>query len=1675
MLKYKKQGKKAIMVGAAVALFSQYSLPTIQAFAAEVTENTELDNLKVAVLSDPHYFPSALVTNTENEQYQNYMAKELYLLKEADEIFVAALKQAASGNPDILLIPGDVTKNGEVIGTQEVAYLLNEFEKATGIDVFVVNGNHDLYSGAFAFNGPNGDKQAVEHVSYEAYQEQYANFGYQDEQQQFQTVYFGDNPDEVNATIHPELSYVARPKAGYVILALNSQLFTTDANGQIKMNGAGFNEDLLQWAEQQIKEAEANGETVIAMMHQGLLPHALSSELAVGDAIINNYEEVATRLADAGLRYVFTGHMHENDIAEFTTPTGNTIYDIETAATPSYGSPVRTVEFTKQETKKAGEETIKETVHVRSESVKATENIADLQTYIYDSIYKDSQYLQIKLGGALESLVNSLAEINLYELIFGAADVNDVIAHASQTSEDVAALATYAQTHIAPLIEEQDTPAFFTEMTASLAQAFDGKQIKTAEYGKLTFKYDAKTQVMTALDSANNVRAEFTLEAFIKDIVKKIDEQVLDAGVLNGEIQNLITNILNITVFESSAGEDKTLQDVLNLFLIDHFLGAEDLSGWAQELLDQLQTGEGISELIDNVIGSLLELIPTLLNKVEVDVTTLTTDKFLQLAINMLLGKDKSLYNALDKLGINLVDVIKQPLDEYLGAYITPSFEKQMGVLIGDLIYGLAGDDTQDDAIDGAARILTYEGVQPQAPSISNGLLPHSVAVTFGADETTQKAFSWYTGKNVPTNEIQFVKANEVVTQANGEIDFTHATSINADSEIVKRSFPTIDLGIIAITKDKEVARHQVVIDGLQPGTTYYYRVGDATTGIFTDTATFETAQTNDDAFTFLNFADTQSMLESEYEQWGAIVEEAFSLYPEAKFATHAGDMVDNGKNELQWQWFLNKPQADLMNTSIVTASGNHEDSGEAHTKHFNIQDLPVQDLETGAYYKVDYGNVLVMVVNTNNLGDDQALSADQVEWLTQTANESDAKWKIIQTHKAPYSNGSHYKDADVIAIREQFDSLMTALDIDFVLEGHDHTYARSEYLVNGEIETDLIKETREINGATYETAMNPQGTVYAITGTTGPKFYQPQETGLPLAYTPDIQNPVFASISVDGDYLTYTAHEMNLATQTTTIIDSFAIEKTEAKADTIAPVITGVEANGNYYIDRTVQVSDNTNIAAVTINGVPVDEKYEIPATHEAKTYTVVATDEAGNKTEVTFTMQALPTVDDIRYGAESLARIEAIQTEFAAMKHTLYGERVSFYTNLIANLTQAYEQSGIVMDNFIEQVTQLPEAEALTAADVPTVKAILAIYAEFTAEEQAVLPSEIITKIEAARLAIQVTSLTTTDGKVTATFTGAQIEMEHMDKQPYFELGTTLEAWPHSDSEQGMFTIEAYLDKIPATFTGTLQVIVDMTDFVLNENHKLFQIAADGLTAVEVPVQVTGAQQLLFETQVLGKFALIEVATVGALSTLQTLIETAEAIDPTHYTAATVAELQTAIEAAKATLNLQVPTVAQVQTSQTTLQAAIDALEEKVEIAPEVNKTELSELVQVISTVDLSAYTTASQDRLMQALATAQAVLNDEAATQKIVDETVAQLRTAFEQLVEKDSNENPLPDGETNPTPPSGTTPDNSTSPNPDENTASKLPNTGEQAVATIGGMGIVLATIGAIILRRKTKKV
>ena len=47
------------------------------------------------------------------------------------------------------------------------------------------------------------------------------------------------------------------------------------------------------------------------------------------------------------MQYVFTGHMHANDIASITTENGNTLYDIETGSVVTYPSPARSVTITR--------------------------------------------------------------------------------------------------------------------------------------------------------------------------------------------------------------------------------------------------------------------------------------------------------------------------------------------------------------------------------------------------------------------------------------------------------------------------------------------------------------------------------------------------------------------------------------------------------------------------------------------------------------------------------------------------------------------------------------------------------------------------------------------------------------------------------------------------------------------------------------------------------------------------------------------------------------------------------------------------------------------------------------------------------------------------------------------------------------------------------------------------------------------------------------------------------------------------------------------------------------------------------------------------------------------------------------------------------------------------------
>lgn len=113
---------------------------------------------------------------------------------------------------------------------------------------------------------------------------------------------------------------------------------------------------------EQIQAARQRGDTVIGLQHHGMVPHFSMEPDLLPMYLVNDYERLAAVYADAGMSYIFTGHMHANDIATVTTEAGNTLYDIETGSVVTYPSPARCVTFTR--TIENG--TVKESMDIRT-------------------------------------------------------------------------------------------------------------------------------------------------------------------------------------------------------------------------------------------------------------------------------------------------------------------------------------------------------------------------------------------------------------------------------------------------------------------------------------------------------------------------------------------------------------------------------------------------------------------------------------------------------------------------------------------------------------------------------------------------------------------------------------------------------------------------------------------------------------------------------------------------------------------------------------------------------------------------------------------------------------------------------------------------------------------------------------------------------------------------------------------------------------------------------------------------------------------------------------------------------------------------------------------------------------------------------------------------------------
>ncbi|MGD9505133.1 MAG: choice-of-anchor I family protein [Syntrophobacteraceae bacterium] len=292
--------------------------------AAQVLTSSGALAAKFAVIADPHFYDQSL--GTTGAAFEAYLASDRKMLRESEAILASAVASIKAKKPDFVVVVGDLTKDGEEQNHQKFASYMAQLE-AAGIKVYVCPGNHDINNPhAYAYSGAT--KTSVPNVSPGEFAAVYNDFG------------FGEALDRDSAS----LSYLAEPVPGLWLLSLDVCKYEDNAaNGSSETSGA-FRPETMAWVLQKLADAREQGKTVMAIMHHGITEHYTGQSTAFPEYVVDEYEKVSAKLANAGLRLVFTGHYHANDITETSFDNGRpNLFDVETGSLVTYPSPFRLV------------------------------------------------------------------------------------------------------------------------------------------------------------------------------------------------------------------------------------------------------------------------------------------------------------------------------------------------------------------------------------------------------------------------------------------------------------------------------------------------------------------------------------------------------------------------------------------------------------------------------------------------------------------------------------------------------------------------------------------------------------------------------------------------------------------------------------------------------------------------------------------------------------------------------------------------------------------------------------------------------------------------------------------------------------------------------------------------------------------------------------------------------------------------------------------------------------------------------------------------------------------------------------------------------------------------------------------------------------------------------------
>jgi 3',5'-cyclic AMP phosphodiesterase CpdA len=257
------------------------------------------------------------------------LAHRFHLIEVSIPALEAVLDHLSQLDLDFLLLPGDLTQDGEIDNHRWLTQRL----QALPFPTYVIPGNHDVPQPV-----NNGHK-----IGWQEFPHYYRPFGY-------------EKTDR--------LYYTCEVLPGVRLIGLNSNQFNEEGH----LVGA-VDEEQLAWLESILQAS--HHQFVLVMIHHNVLEHLPNqTHHPIGRRyMLSNAPALLKRLRAGRVELVFTGHLHVQDIAHHQG-----VYDITTGSLVSYPHPYRLIQVHQDDHRHTE-------VHIESHRVESVPDWPPLQDF----------------------------------------------------------------------------------------------------------------------------------------------------------------------------------------------------------------------------------------------------------------------------------------------------------------------------------------------------------------------------------------------------------------------------------------------------------------------------------------------------------------------------------------------------------------------------------------------------------------------------------------------------------------------------------------------------------------------------------------------------------------------------------------------------------------------------------------------------------------------------------------------------------------------------------------------------------------------------------------------------------------------------------------------------------------------------------------------------------------------------------------------------------------------------------------------------------------------------------------------------------------------------------------------------------------------------------------------